>query len=143
MARKNVEFKEAFECIVSMDFVVAARGFKARCTSGQCCDIPNCGRSPQWPEFDNHCHNFDFTGTNLHGKERTDDGFWLLNVSGGSRLRHLSEAFRLLCLRGQSLEPACCCFRCPCQCAGLMCGSSQTCHAPGVHDSAMSHVVWC
>ncbi|CAE7724976.1 unnamed protein product [Symbiodinium sp. CCMP2456] len=60
------------------------RGFKA-CDSGKCCDIMNCDRSPQWPGFEDHCDNFDFTTTNLNGYEKTDDGFWLLNVSGTSR----------------------------------------------------------
>lgn len=57
------------------------RGFKA-CDSGQCCDYMNCGRSPHWPDFDQHCYNFDFTATNLNLEEISGEGFWLLNVSG-------------------------------------------------------------
>ena len=60
------------------------RGFKA-CDSGQCCHIENCGRSPQWEDFEDHCDNFDFTAANPNGYEKSDDGFWLLNVSGASR----------------------------------------------------------
>ncbi|CAE7942370.1 unnamed protein product, partial [Symbiodinium sp. KB8] len=57
------------------------RGFKA-CDSGQCCDYMNCGRSPHWPDFDQHCYNFDFTATNLNVEEISGEGFWLLNASG-------------------------------------------------------------
>ena len=42
----------------------------------------NCGRSPHWPDFDQHCYNFDFTATNLNVEEISGEGFWLLNASG-------------------------------------------------------------